>query len=86
MELKHRKDSVMLITCTHATGTHKIPLAMIGKAENPYCPLPYKSQKNAWNDRAPLSGGFKGHMRLALDDVMGRYKPVVPEYRYKVTQ
>ena len=22
-------------------------------------------------------------MRLALDDVMGRYKSVVPEYRYK---
>ena len=58
----------MLITCTNATGTHKIPLAMIGKAmigkaENPrcfrtkQCPLPYKAQKNAWNDRA-LNGGF----------------------------
>ncbi len=45
-----------LITCTNATGTHKIPLAMIGKAEHPRCfrakscPLPYKAQKNAWND------------------------------------
>ena len=48
----------MLITCTNATGTHKIPLAMIGKAENPrcfrtkQCLLPYKAQKNAWNDCA----------------------------------
>ncbi len=50
------KDRVTLITCTNATGTHKIPLAMIGKAANPRCfrscqsPLPYNSQKNAWND------------------------------------
>ena len=50
------KDRVTLITCTNATGTHKIPLVMIGKAENPRCfrakpcPLPYKAQKNAWND------------------------------------
>ena len=45
------KDCVTLITCTNATGTHKIPLAMIGKAANPHCfrscpsPLPYNSQK-----------------------------------------
>ena len=50
------KDRVTLITCTNATGTHEIPLVMIGKAENPrcfrtkQCLLPYKAQKNAWND------------------------------------
>ena len=50
------KDRVTLITCTNAIGTHKIPLAMIGKAAQPRCfrtspsPLPYNSQKNAWND------------------------------------
>ncbi len=48
---KKAKDRVTLITCTNATGTHKIPLAMIGKAANPRCfrscqsPLPYNSQK-----------------------------------------
>ena len=26
------KDCVTLVTCTNATGTHKLPLAMIGKA------------------------------------------------------
>ena len=31
------KERVTLITCTNATGTHKIPLAMIGKPANPRC-------------------------------------------------
>ena len=50
------KDRVTLITCTNATGTHKIPLAMIGKAAKPRCfrvrqsPIPYNNQSNAWND------------------------------------
>ena len=49
------KDRVTLITCTNATGTHKIPLAMIGKVANPWCfrvrqsPIPYNNQSNAWN-------------------------------------
>ena len=50
------KDRVTLITCTNGTGTHKIPLAMIGKAAKPRCfrvrqsPIPYNNQSNAWND------------------------------------
>lgn len=50
------KDRVALTTCTNATGTHKIPLAMIGKAAKPWCfrahqsPIPYNNQANAWND------------------------------------
>ena len=50
------KDRVTLITCTNATGNHKIPLAMIGKAAKPRCfrvnpsPIPYNNQANAWND------------------------------------
>jgi hypothetical protein len=53
---KAQKDRVTLITYTNATGTHKIPLAVIGKAAQPCCfrtcpsSLPYNSQKNAWND------------------------------------
>ena len=50
------KDRVTLITCTNATGTHKIRLAMIGKAAKPryfrvhQSPIPYNNQSNAWND------------------------------------
>ena len=51
------KDRVTLITCTNASGSHKLPLAMIGKAAKPWCfrvnpsPIPYNNQPNAWNDR-----------------------------------
>ena len=44
------KDRVTLITCTNATGTHKIPLSMIGKAAKPRCfrvrqsSIPYNNQ------------------------------------------
>ena len=42
------KDRVTLITCTNATGTHKIPLAMIGKAAKPRLlsnlPIPFAIQ------------------------------------------
>ena len=43
------KDRVTLITCTNATATHKIPLAIIGKAAKPRCfrvrqsPIPYNN-------------------------------------------
>jgi len=48
-----------LVLCTNATGTHKLPVAMIGQAENPMCfrgegnacPLPYFNQKRAWMDK-----------------------------------
>jgi hypothetical protein len=48
------------MTCSNATGMHKLPLVVIGKAENPCCfkninkkalPVHYYSQKNAWMDR-----------------------------------
>ena len=52
------KDRVTLVLACNATGTHKIPVAMIGKAKQPLCfkpprrpcPLPYFSQTNAWMD------------------------------------
>ena len=52
------KDRVSLVLACNATGTHKIPVAMIGKAKHPLClkpprrpcPLPYFSQTNAWMD------------------------------------
>lgn len=51
---KLSKDRVTVMVCVNATGTHKIPLLLIGKSKNPRCfknvkiPLTYKSQKNAW--------------------------------------
>eukprot|EP00170_Pyropia_yezoensis_P002565 contig_10773_g2569 len=45
-------DRVTLVLCTNATGTHKLPVSMIGEAERPMCfrgvgnecPLPYFNQ------------------------------------------
>ncbi|KAF0735534.1 hypothetical protein Ae201684P_022419 [Aphanomyces euteiches] len=55
---KKSKDRVSLVVCANATGSHKIPCAMIGKFASPACihgtkwPLPYFSQKNAWMETA----------------------------------
>ncbi|CAG9584542.1 unnamed protein product [Danaus chrysippus] len=51
---KSSKERVTLLACANATGTHKIPLLLIGKSKNPRClknvrvPLIYKNQKSAW--------------------------------------
>ena len=51
-----QKERVTLSVCANATGTHKLPLQMIGKAKRPACiigrrwPLPYCNQKKAWVD------------------------------------
>lgn len=53
------KDRVTLVITANATGTLKVPVAMIGKAKEPFCfrpprgrasPLPYFSQTSAWMD------------------------------------
>jgi len=52
-------ERVTLVLCTNATGTHKLPVAMIGQAENPMCfrgegnacSLPYFNQKREWMDK-----------------------------------
>jgi len=52
-------EQVTLVLCTNATGNHKLPVAMIGQAENPMCfrgesnafPLPYLNKKRAWMDK-----------------------------------
>lgn len=47
------KDRLTLLLCTNATGSVRMPTAMIGTAKNPRyfrfkaCPLPYLSQTNA---------------------------------------
>eukprot|EP00168_Porphyra_purpurea_P018752 TRINITY_DN7135_c0_g1_i1.p1 TRINITY_DN7135_c0_g1~~TRINITY_DN7135_c0_g1_i1.p1 ORF type:complete len:534 (-),score=5.13 TRINITY_DN7135_c0_g1_i1:258-1859(-) len=52
------KDRVTLVLACNATGSHKIPVAIIGSAAVPFFfkpprsgrPLPYFSQKSAWMD------------------------------------
>lgn len=50
------QDRVTSFVCTNATGTLKVPMAIIGKSASPACfrkeapPVSYFSQKNAWSD------------------------------------
>lgn len=52
------KDRISAYVCTNATGTLRVPLAIIGKAGSPRCfqkgspAVAYFSQKNAWSDLA----------------------------------
>ena len=52
----NQKSRVTLYICTNADGSDKVPLAMIGHAENPRCfktngqKLAYFQQKKAWSD------------------------------------
>lgn len=61
------KDRVTFVLACNATGSHKIPVAMIGKAKQPLCfqpprrpcPLPYFSQKSAWMDAEIFKSWFE---------------------------
>jgi len=61
------KDRVTLVLACNTTGTHKNPVAMVGKAKQPLCfkpprwpcPLPYFSQTNAWMDGDLLKSWFE---------------------------
>lgn len=54
------KERVSVDLCTNATGTRKMPLAIIGTAANPRCfrtgvPLvKYISQKKLWSDKQTM--------------------------------
>ena len=59
--MKKQKERVMLMGCSNATGSHKLPLLFIGKAANPRyfkhvnkaaLPVVYRSQTNAWANAA----------------------------------
>ena len=53
MQEKKLLDRVTLVICCNATGTKKVPIAMIGKAKEPACIvgkswiLPYVAQRNS---------------------------------------
>ena len=55
------EDKVTIMVCSNASGTHKVPLFVIGKEKNPKCfegvekiPVYYTSQENALMDRELL--------------------------------
>ena len=54
---KKVKDRVSILACANASGSHKLPLLLIGKSQNPRCfkhvnmeklPVTYRSQHNTW--------------------------------------
>jgi len=61
------KDRVTLTLCCNATGTHKVPVTMIGKKAQPMCfqgngnasPLTYFSHKSAWTDASVFKRWFE---------------------------
>ena len=68
------KDRITLGLVCNATGAHKIPVAIIGKAKQPLCfkpprrpcPLPYFSQTNAWMDGDHFKSWFETIFLVAV--------------------
>lgn len=62
---KISKDRITFMPCCNATGTHKLPLLVIGKAQNPRafknCQLPvtYRATSRGWMTRTLFSEWFK---------------------------
>ena len=65
--MKKQKERVTLMSCSNATGMHKLPLMLIGKSVNPRCfkninkkalPVQYCAQTNAWMDSPIFSNCF----------------------------
>ena len=64
---KKNKERLTLLATANATGSHKLPLLLIGKSKNPRCfkninmaalPVIYRSQKNAWMNGELFSDWF----------------------------
>ena len=56
---KISKDRITALACANATGSHRLPMLVIGKSKKPRCfkhvnmsamPIVYTSQKSAWMD------------------------------------
>ena len=65
--MKKQKERITLMACSNATGTHKLPLMFVEKAQNPCClknvnksalPVKYFAQKNAWVDSEIFADWF----------------------------
>lgn len=64
---KIQKDRITAMVCANATGNHRLPLAVIGRAKKPRAfknlnlntlPVNYYAQKNAWMDQTILTEWF----------------------------
>lgn len=74
-ETKSLESRVTLMMCTNATGSHKLPVFIIGKANNPYClkninSIPvYVKQKNAWMNKKLMSKWYREVFLPEIDRV-----------------
>lgn len=62
------KDRVSVLTCANATGTHRLPLLVIGKSKKPRCfknikqtHVVYANQKKAWMDSIIFTEWYTTH-------------------------
>ena len=79
---KKAKERVSLVVCANATGTHKIPCTLIGKAKFPTCiknrewPVKYINQNKAWMD---VSTCWKWLEEVFYSEVRKRTgRPILP--------
>lgn len=72
---KKNKERVTLLVCSNASGTHKLPLVLIGKSTNPRAlknvkrsalPLHYASEKSAWMSSNIFKDWFFHHFVPAV--------------------
>ena len=61
--MKKQKERITLMACSNATGTHKLPLMFVRKAQNPRClknvnksALPVKYYAQGWILKSLLTG------------------------------
>ncbi|XP_067144543.1 jerky protein homolog-like [Centruroides vittatus] len=76
---KASKSHITVMVCGNVTGTHRLPLLIVGKSKNPRCfkgikklPVIYKNQKNSWMDtrfkKHQLKTGNTGNVLLSIDN------------------
>nr|XP_053652696.1 uncharacterized protein LOC128702480 isoform X3 [Cherax quadricarinatus] len=68
MAARRNKDSLMVLTCANAAGTHRLKLLVVGKCSNPraikhvtHLPVVYKAQSNSWLDKENFQDWFYHH-------------------------
>eukprot|EP00042_Codosiga_hollandica_P025268 m.111195 g.111195 ORF g.111195 m.111195 type:complete len:186 (+) comp51818_c0_seq18:493-1050(+) len=87
MRVKHA-DRVTVMLATNATGSHKLPLFMIGKSKIPHCfrmadaasrqhNVTYASQSNSWMDSETCSRWFSSVFLPAIRAKHGSQKVVL---------
>lgn len=72
-------ERVTVLACANASGTHRIPLLVIGKSQNPKClrnaktlPVNYCGERNACIDRQIFSDWYRTIFLTAIKERNGR--------------